>query len=92
MLELSMLPSGIHASCNAADEFAPEGGSVLDRPSVAIELKAGRRVGSVTAHCGKAVFPSPADVLGAQRIDPGSGPGAGYPSSGHLLSSCAVTP
>ena len=84
--------SCIYASCHAADEFAPELGSALDRSNVAIELKAGRRVGSVTAHCGKAVFLSPADVLGAQRIDPGSGPGAGYPSSGHLLSSCAVTP
>ena len=70
-----------------ADEFAPERASALDRLSMAIELIAGRVVVSVIAHRGKALFPLPADDLGGQRIDLGSG--ASYPSSGHLLSSCA---
>lgn len=61
MVELSMLPSGIRGSCHVADEIAPERGSALDRPGVAVEPKAVRRVVSVTAHRGKAVFPSPAD-------------------------------
>ena len=64
MLELSMLPSGIHASCHAADEFAPERASALDRLSMAVELIAGRVVVSVIAHRGKALFPLPADDLG----------------------------